>query len=180
MVHALETSYRGYRFRSRLEARWAVCFDSLTLPWQYEPEGFLVAGHGYLPDFFLPTLALYAEVKSIRFNQEAFTKAWSVQALLLSGPPDLCWYPVADPLTFPQDDPYKGYAAGYAALQAPLTLYGGVHLGESARKRHCWRGYGEPFTAYDNRAFLRAVYAARAMRFEPRAQKDAGYAHPAR
>jgi hypothetical protein len=30
----------GYRFRSRLEARWAVFFDVAGIPWQYEPEGF--------------------------------------------------------------------------------------------------------------------------------------------
>jgi len=27
MIKAIETQYRGYRFRSRLEARWAVFFD---------------------------------------------------------------------------------------------------------------------------------------------------------
>lgn len=26
----IETEYKGYRFRSRLEARWAVFFDTLT------------------------------------------------------------------------------------------------------------------------------------------------------
>jgi hypothetical protein len=36
----IETLYRGYRFRSRLEARWAVFFDVAGIPWQYEVEGF--------------------------------------------------------------------------------------------------------------------------------------------
>ena len=49
---AIETRYKGYRFRSRLEARWAVFFDSLGLKWEYEPEGFeLEGGVRYLPDF---------------------------------------------------------------------------------------------------------------------------------
>lgn len=39
-IKAIETVYRGYRFRSRLEARWAVFFDALGLEWEYEPEGF--------------------------------------------------------------------------------------------------------------------------------------------
>lgn len=48
----IETYYRGYRFRSRLEARWAVCFTTLDVPWQYEPEGFKLSdGRWYLPDF---------------------------------------------------------------------------------------------------------------------------------
>src|SRR5512137_1785686 len=48
----IETTYKGYRFRSRLEARWAVFFDLLGLQWEYEPEGFkLPSGAAYLPDF---------------------------------------------------------------------------------------------------------------------------------
>lgn len=48
----IETVYRGYRFRSRLEARWAVFFDALGLRWEYEPEGFeFDDGTRYLPDF---------------------------------------------------------------------------------------------------------------------------------
>ncbi len=48
----IETHYKGYRFRSRLEARWAVFWDSLGISWEYEPEGFeLGDGLRYLPDF---------------------------------------------------------------------------------------------------------------------------------
>lgn len=51
-MRAIETVYKGYRFRSRLEARWAVFFDALELRWEYEPEGFeLGDGLRYLPDF---------------------------------------------------------------------------------------------------------------------------------
>ena len=51
-IKAIETQYKGYRFRSRLEARWAVFFDALGLAWEYEPEGFeLGGGVRYLPDF---------------------------------------------------------------------------------------------------------------------------------
>ncbi len=52
MIKAIETRYKGYRFRSRLEARWAVFFDALGLAWEYEPEGFDLGEAGwYLPDF---------------------------------------------------------------------------------------------------------------------------------
>ena len=51
-IKAIETKYKGYRFRSRLEARWAVYFDTLGVAWEYEPEGFdLGNGLYYLPDF---------------------------------------------------------------------------------------------------------------------------------
>lgn len=39
-IKAIETSYKGYRFRSRLEARWAVFFDALGIEWEYEKEGY--------------------------------------------------------------------------------------------------------------------------------------------
>lgn len=55
-IKAIETAYKGYRFRSRLEARWAVFFDALGLKWEYEPEGFeLPGGVRYLPDFYIGT-----------------------------------------------------------------------------------------------------------------------------
>lgn len=53
VVKAIETEYKGYRFRSRLEARWAVFMDELDIDWQYEPEGFNTPSGPYLPDFFL-------------------------------------------------------------------------------------------------------------------------------
>lgn len=51
-LQPIETHYKGYKFRSRLEARWAVFFDALGLKWQYEIEGFKLSnGEYYLPDF---------------------------------------------------------------------------------------------------------------------------------
>jgi len=52
VIKAIETEYLGYKFRSRLEARWAVFFDACGYQWEYEPEGFaLPCGTYYLPDF---------------------------------------------------------------------------------------------------------------------------------
>jgi hypothetical protein len=65
-VKAIETRYKGYRFRSRLEARWAVFFDAFPLRWEYEPEGYDLGAAGYyLPDFYLPDLngGTFVEVK---------------------------------------------------------------------------------------------------------------------
>ena len=66
MIKAIETTYKGYRFRSRLEARWAVFFDVLRIEWEYEKEGFVVGPNqdvSYLPDFFLPESNTWVEVK---------------------------------------------------------------------------------------------------------------------
>ncbi len=64
-IKAIETKYKGYRFRSRLEARWAVYFDALRLEWVYEPEGYTLAdGTNYLPDFWIPSWNSFVEVKA--------------------------------------------------------------------------------------------------------------------
>jgi hypothetical protein len=67
-ISAIETTYKGYRFRSRLEARWAVFFDALEIKWEYEPQGYEKEMYDdkkimYLPDFYLPDSKLYIEVK---------------------------------------------------------------------------------------------------------------------
>jgi hypothetical protein len=63
-MQAIETHYNGYRFRSRLEARWAVFMDTLGVRYEYEPEGFhFEEGVNYLPDFWIPSLSLWIEIK---------------------------------------------------------------------------------------------------------------------
>lgn len=44
---AIPTEYKGIRFRSRTEARWAAFFDEVKLDWQYEPYDL----SGWIPDF---------------------------------------------------------------------------------------------------------------------------------
>lgn len=66
-IKAIQTEYKGYKFRSRLEARWAVFFDAAGIKWEYEPQGFECEdGTRYLPDFYLPDYDWYAEVKAPR------------------------------------------------------------------------------------------------------------------
>lgn len=73
VTNAIPTRYAGCHFRSRLEARWAVFFDTMGIAWDYEPQGFEVGWpHGpfrrnYLPDFYLPFIGrsgLWVEVKA--------------------------------------------------------------------------------------------------------------------
>jgi hypothetical protein len=68
-VKSREARYAGIRFRSRLEARWATFFDEAGIEWEYERRYLRVpglrrgAGINYLPDFWLPESAMWAEVK---------------------------------------------------------------------------------------------------------------------
>jgi hypothetical protein len=70
-MKAINTFYKGYRFRSRLEARYAVFFDALNIDWEYEKEGYVLSdGTCYLPDFWLPTFngGMFVEIKPKAFS----------------------------------------------------------------------------------------------------------------
>jgi hypothetical protein len=75
-MKSIQTEYAGFHFRSRLEARWAVLFDRLGIEYRYEEQGYELEWrlewstneHGgetfrYLPDFWLPGLKSFFEVK---------------------------------------------------------------------------------------------------------------------
>ena len=75
-IQAIETQYKGYRFRSRLEARWAVFFDACDIAWEYEKEGYeLSNGTRYLPDFWLPKFNVFIEIKGEKPTQEERDKS---------------------------------------------------------------------------------------------------------
>lgn len=75
-LRAIETPYRGYRFRSRSEARFAVFLDALGIRWDYEIEGYELGSAGrYLPDFWLPDLGIWIEIKGTDPTVEEQQKA---------------------------------------------------------------------------------------------------------
>lgn len=95
-IKPIETRYKGYRMRSRVEARWAVFFDALGIQWEYEKEGFDLGEAGwYLPDFWLPEINAWVEIKGSKASDKDAEKCmalkkciggWgSVDAILLGG-----------------------------------------------------------------------------------------------
>lgn len=64
MIQAIETRYKGYRCRSRLEARWLYFLDLIGIPYEYEPQGFCGDGIYYLPDIYIPAYHTFIEVKN--------------------------------------------------------------------------------------------------------------------
>src|SRR6267378_3728953 len=92
-MKVIETHYKNCKFRSRLEARWAVFFDALRIEWLYEPEGYeMFDGTRYLPDFYLPRFnrGIYAEVKPDRGTSAKaiqFAEMEGRDVLLLDGLP---------------------------------------------------------------------------------------------
>ena len=113
-LQAIETRYADVRFRSRLEARWAVFFDALGIEWIYEPEIYrLPNGRGYVPDFLLPKWSFLTRFRPERPGtfvevkpEEAFYHDELKSTLFalgiagvciaqVSGPPDYKAYPVS-------------------------------------------------------------------------------------
>ena len=92
-LKAIETVYHNYRFRSRLEARWAVFFDVVGFRYLYEPEGYDLGGIWYLPDFYLPDPKAFVEIKPEDPTDEQRHKAHLLaiasgkQVWILSGQP---------------------------------------------------------------------------------------------
>src|SRR5262249_32781330 len=62
-MNAIETRFNNRQHKSRTEARYAVLFHACQLPYEYEKEGFWLELGRYLPDFDLPSLNLWFEVK---------------------------------------------------------------------------------------------------------------------
>lgn len=95
-IPAIQTKYKGYHFRSRLDARWAVFFDACGVRWEYEKEGYDLSDYSeeigdfqlgrYLPDFYLPELKTWVEIKGgLPDNHWKLTlpevQIWSVVAI---------------------------------------------------------------------------------------------------
>lgn len=92
-MQAIQTVYKGYRFRSRLEARWAVFLDTLGAAWSYEKEGFDLDGTWYLPDFWVDDWNVWLEIKGRAPSEEEEDKCSLLSqrsgrhVLLVSGEP---------------------------------------------------------------------------------------------
>lgn len=63
MGQSKPTWYGGVCFRSCLEARWAATFDQLGIHWKYEAVRLELVSGSYTPDFWLPKLKWWVEVK---------------------------------------------------------------------------------------------------------------------
>ncbi len=73
----IPTRFDGFRFRSMLEARWAVFFNALDIKYLYEPQGFVTDGRPYLPDFCLLIGQMtWAEVKPAIGTDADGVKRW--------------------------------------------------------------------------------------------------------
>lgn len=183
-MKVLQTHYRGFYFRSRTEARWAVFMDSLEIPFEYEPEAYDLDGICYLPDFWLPDQDCFLEVKP---NREA-THEETVKAARLAiftkkdvfiskGPPTLqlngftwiCYQPATDK---------RGdqMLCGESRFWCECPHCGRLELqfdGRSDRiKCGCPKSeHGDKGYNFDSPRLSKAYNAAQSYRFEPKANQ---------
>lgn len=145
--------------RSRLEARWACYFDYLGIKWEYEKEGFDLGEAGkYLPDFWLPQVSMWAEVKPEVFSESeyhlcrALVDATGYSCLMLEGLPDNHSYWAIEPIRddWPPEDDY---------------ILDGNFLHEGRFYSNTGAGRGCPEPCY-NPSLLKAIEASRSARFE--------------
>lgn len=118
-IKAIETAYAGYRFRSRLEARWAVAFTNTDLisRWEYEPQGFDLDGTPYLPDFRV---------------------WWSSQ--------DYSWVEIKPDNFQPTDRDDRSYLAMARETTGGFYLLRGIGIGYRHYNHAGFRDVTEPFT----------------------------------
>lgn len=134
-IKVIQTTYKGYKFRSRLEARWAVFFDALRLAWEYEPEGYeLPSGTYYLPDFWvvINDVVHWFEIKPDNQGEtDKFTE------FMKSAPEECCGAVlnnIPDPIYVRQN--YGTYYPDFAG-DRPFKLWGGPQGGWDNNYRFC-------------------------------------------
>jgi hypothetical protein len=62
-IKSQPTKFLGITFRSKLEAVWALFFDSLGWSYKYEPHQYDIGKYKYTPDFLLPDFDIFIEIK---------------------------------------------------------------------------------------------------------------------
>ncbi len=167
-MNVIETTYRGYHFRSRTEARWAVFFDALKIDFEYEKEAFNLGGAGcYLPDFWLPQVRMWAEVKGQAMTPEEKEKCLALTVFTS--------HPCLELVGAPQNKPYRAWnpLPGIADIESAwfcLTHHKGYPEHEH---RFFWAtpemdapGFAEQELIDEFRDTIAAVQAARAYRFD--------------
>jgi hypothetical protein len=92
---SIRTEYKGVVFRSKLEADWAITFDTLGVEWQYEPQGKYYGTQFYLPDFILPRSHQAVEVKGC-WDTDAQLKGEAYCAHTPPLPYNWDWHPDPD------------------------------------------------------------------------------------
>lgn len=152
------TRYGGVKMRSRLEARWAIFFDTWGVDWHYEPA-LCSLGHAhpyalkrlqdqfggvnldavrYMPDFYIPAWDAYVEIKPVAATNLELAKAVSIAvltgkyAVVIEGRPTLAEHMVR--LIYTTNAEAEGWDRGTGIVW--YDIYG--KLATCSTGRHLW------------------------------------------
>lgn len=126
-IQAIPTMYGGVQFRSRLEARWAVFFDTVGWPWVYEPLDL----RRYIPDFILSFEAgpIAVEVKPEtmlaplgEYAQRMVLSGWSRELLVIGAA-------VHGDVIGVIGDPVGGMDSGREVALGPAEIFACINCG---------------------------------------------------
>lgn len=190
-IQPIETIYKSHRFRSRMEARWAVFMDTAGIPWIYEPDAYdLGDGLRYLPDFYLPSQDVFLEVKNPNAPKQDYEKVRRLVALTHKtayvfvrppAPPDWSDYDNEGATAYfwcsvtgddNSDDPKEDVGSDnhYVWCECPVCRRLDVQFdGRSDRiKCACPKSpHGDKGYNYESQRLMEAYGAATSYRFEP-------------
>ena len=172
---AIPTEHGGVTYRSRTEARWAIFFETAGITMQYEPEGFLLDGFSYLPDFFIPSWDLFVEVKplavlSVNESRKATLLASfsGKRVLVVLGEPAIRRGAIfGESLDWPRHNAFPArcracYAAVLSYSFEDGTGYGEIALGPCGQPPYCT----DKITPAGS-GFEAAIEAATSFRWDP-------------
>lgn len=73
VTHGKRETYKGITMRSSWEIAYAKYLDYLNITWQYESKTFDLGNCTYTPDFYLPVIDSYIEIKGY-WRDKAYRK----------------------------------------------------------------------------------------------------------
>ncbi len=136
LAKAIPTTYNGTLFRSRLEARHAVLMDTLGVEYHYEYEGYQLPSGWYVPDFWLPSVGKWLEIKGDLPTDRERQLAWELeehthaQVVIAPGP-------------LPDPDLFELHGPTYGNNEQWMIVSNDFHY-QWTRCPHCWK-YGIEF-----------------------------------
>ncbi len=134
--------HRGWMMRSHTELLWARVFDAAEIQYLHEP-GLFDTPHGwYLPDFYMPNIDIYVEIKGVEPTEIEKEKAAAVilatgkPLMFISGKPNadrggfcscMAHFKIVDKwITMPMCDFDQMYRRGMGELRWQRLIHAGM------------------------------------------------------
>jgi hypothetical protein len=136
-MRSIPTHFCVTKYRSRLETKWARFFRTLSIAIEYEPGLYRLSRGSYLPDFWLPRMQIFIEIKPRGGSEEPSRYK---QLALISQYPVLCIK--GDPL--PGNYLVRLYTPERRAHLYP-TLLAALFAEHRASDRCLWLSQGPSF-----------------------------------